>query len=163
MKFKTVFGILPVFIGKSKDGWGHAKAMYVTVPEGNASPVMMAHELFHVKQWYVWHLITAVLFGLIVYNDAFFAAYHTFAGVALMGLVAVVSTLGWNSTYVSSRREFAAYGESMRVILDTVPNQFEMQLTHYSKVMDSKAYDEHKTYQEIRDIIKQRSVDGRLF
>lgn len=51
-KPRFVFGILPVFYGKSKDGWGHQKGPIVQLPKSYGNE-LIHHEVFHVKQWYL--------------------------------------------------------------------------------------------------------------
>lgn len=60
---KTVFGILPVFYRPSPDNWGHTKGPVVYLPLIH-QPHLTAHEVHHVKQFYVALILGVLTFGL---------------------------------------------------------------------------------------------------
>lgn len=161
-RFTTVFGILPVFVCRSKDDWGHARAMFIFIPHGHGEDsALWYHELFHVKQFYAWWGATLAI-AATAYM-LFWPHLFDMAAIVAAGIV-VLSAFAYRHKYFSSRREIAAYGESLRYIRKHYGERtMQANLSHYAKVMDSDAYAEDLTYSKIRDRIYQKFLSGSLF
>ena len=153
MKFDTVWKILPVVVKKSKNGWGSAKGMFVYMPEGkDETTSLYKHELFHVKQFYV----ESALIGASIIAGTY---YLPFFAVTL-GLLAIQ-----NSRSHKTRKELAAYGESVRHEVQVNGKDAQEEIQKYAKIYDDSdsVYDEALTYAEISDTIGLRYRDNRLF
>ena len=150
----SFIGILPIVYIESKDSWGRARGPVIQLPKDTVrgSPLDY-HERFHVKQWYVWTIAT---FGIGV-------AISVITGIAVwMAFIAVgiVSGILYNTTMLKTRREIAAYGESVR---RGPQNQTKSNIVNYAKLLDSKSYKEHLTFQQLVDRVTEAYHNGKLF
>jgi hypothetical protein len=149
-----VWGFLPVIYRKSRDTWGHARGIFVYLPE-TYSNVLRRHEVFHVKQWYAVYLPSAATSAA--------ALIHPFLIAVPIALMALASIIYWLPK-VRVRREVAAYGESIRAENPQTPEAEEHLISYYAYVMDTaEAYSyEKETLEGIKEMIRRRVKDGHL-
>lgn len=148
MRLHRVWGILPVVALRSRDGWGHARGPVIWLPD-DATAVLVAHELFHVKQFYA---LLALIVALICVPVG--AGWPPAIGGAVAGVLALWWALSARSRYW---REAAAYGESLRR-LGTAAHA-----GYYARLLaDDPHYDLSVTRDTARARILKRYSDGRL-
>ena len=149
------WGFLPVFYGRSNDQWGRASGPFVKLPAKHG-PELVAHEVFHVKQWYLWNAIPFVSLAALSFGGAFIVV-----PIAVTVLFAVL----WRLPKLRVRREVAAYGESLRVLAPTTGAALEKHIQHYAVTLDtSEAYSyENESLENLKDMIRARFKDGWLF
>ena len=154
MSFTTVWGILPVYVTKSTNNWGQARAMVVYLPEDKGrDTALYHHELFHVKQFYVYMLLTIGI-GALAY----------FITLYLIGLILLVQ-FGYTSKWGKARREIAAYAESIRFVNSTTGQDVDTLIDRYAGVFNDSntVYNENMTLDAIKKLMRQRVKDKRLF
>lgn len=162
MKVRTVWGVLPVFIFKSKDSWGHARGLLVWLPDDHDRS-MMQHELFHAKQWYIfWGLYMAActLASSVISRTGFdpFGYGLGISSLVAILLIAVMFGEVWNSKWLRWRRETAAYGESVR------HRKHAWVIDYYARLLaENENYSFGYSYEESRQRIIRRARDGRLY
>lgn len=174
MKVKTVFGIFPVFVFEGVMPDGRANGPFIRVPLFTTDG-MMAHEMFHAKQFYVWFLSYAIVAALIWFLIPFMtflpdiSTLSPLERVFMVSPLAVISVLEWRNTKSQWRRECAAYAEHLRVMRDAQPEtgsnfDIETWIETYARVLKFEPrygfpFSKEQTAAQIRKRIK----DGKLF
>lgn len=150
-KPKTVWKVLPVFYRDSDDTSGHSKAMFVSLPKGYQQD-MLEHELFHVKQWYATFLPTLALSLALAFTVAVWVAI----------IPMIIRELVNGTAYMKTKRETAAYGESLRIVESTYGVDTAVRKLGRCAVLLEEKFGVN-SYDELVDMMKARWKDGRLF
>ena len=155
-----IWGVLPAFYGKSPDALGHTKGIFVRLPDGY-TPVMLAHEQFHVKQVYAW-IASFIAPASLIYGSTLLGP------VALALAAAFIGALLWLRLAPKNRlkREITAYAESVRTAIKHDPNLDRQALiNYYATVLDTHpayAYQD-EDFNSIRSKIEDKIVSKELF
>lgn len=153
-RFYRVWGVLPVFARKSRDEYGHADGVIIQLPEG-FTPAMLAHELHHVKQFYVMLMIYMIVGGIMGRVLEWFQYNLSGWAIAILGFIFL--QVWERSKWVNWRCETAAYGVSCRVA-------GKEWITHYAKkLVSDPAYNLGRSFPDAVAQITKRYEDGRLF
>lgn len=152
MKITTVWGFLPVIVIPSEDRHSHTRGPVVRLAKG-AEKSTMAHELWHVRQFYAaWSPLYLVAVALAVaFNDP------------LMTLLPVPFVFLWNSRRSRYSREVAAFAEKLRHEPNT---DLAWMVPYYSRVLldaDGHYRFTHATLPDTKDLMQQCYYQRRLF
>ena len=152
MKITSVWGLFPVFHFVSEDHEnGKAKGPFIWVPKDDS--IVLAHELWHVKQFYVWFGVT------------FLSMIVTFwlTSIIIPFIVFIISFMVWYMTSIN--RELAAYGESLREISKYVKSgkKIMRSLEYYVYILDGPQYKEKYTSEQLKSKLYDAYLKKSLF